>query len=144
MITYLGMSLPMAVWSTFTWIKNPSENGKEVAVQKLEKKHIIGLAFFGIIVTIIFYFILKKLNTPNILFSTISVTTSFLAASLTMLRSSYYALGYASNDVVLIVLWVLASIKNPVYIPVAVNFTVFFLMIYMDLSAGKKEKVLKI
>lgn len=140
MITYLGMSLPMAVWSTFTWIKNPSENGKEVAVQKLEKKHIIGLAFFGIIVTIIFYFILKKLNTPNILFSTISVTTSFLAASLTMLRSSYYALGYASNDVVLIVLWVLASIKNPVYIPVAVNFAVFlFNDLYGFVSWKKRE-----
>ena len=24
MITYLGMTLPMAVWSTVTWIKNPS------------------------------------------------------------------------------------------------------------------------
>lgn len=23
MITYLGMTLPMAVWSTVTWIKNP-------------------------------------------------------------------------------------------------------------------------
>ena len=51
------------------------------------------------------------LDTPNIVFSTISVTTSFLAASLTMLRSSYYALGYAMNDIVLIVLWVLASLK---------------------------------
>ena len=28
MITYLGMSMPMAIWSAITWIKNPSkENG---------------------------------------------------------------------------------------------------------------------
>ena len=34
MITYLGMTLPMAVWSTVTWLKNPSkENGSEVAIQ---------------------------------------------------------------------------------------------------------------
>lgn len=142
MITYLGMSLPMAVWSAFTWIKNPSENGKEVAIQKITKKHIFGLVFFGIIVTALFYFVLKMLNTPNILFSTISITTSFLAASLTMLRSSYYALGYASNDIVLVILWLLASVENPVYIPVAVNFAIFlFNDLYGFISWKKREKV---
>ena len=126
MITYLGMTMPMAIWSTITWIKNPATNGKEVAIQKLKPKHIFGIIIFGTAITWIFYLILNALNTPNIVFSTISITTSFLAATLTMLRSSYYALGYASNDIVLIVLWMLASIENPAYIPVAVNFTIFF------------------
>lgn len=126
MITYIGMTMPMAVWSTITWIKNPSESGQEVAIQKLTRKHVEGIAAAGVIVTAVFYMILKALDTPNILFSTISITTSFLAASLTMLRSSYYALGYASNDIILIVMWVLASIENPAYIPVVVNFIIFF------------------
>lgn len=126
MITYIGMTMPMAVWSTITWIKNPSESGQEVAIQKLTRKHVAGIAEAGVIVTAVFYMILKALDTPNILFSTISITTSFLAASLTMLRSSYYALGYASNDIILIVMWVLASIENPAYIPVVVNFIIFF------------------
>ena len=126
MITYIGMTMPMAVWSTITWIKNPSESGQEVAIQKLTRKHMAGIAAAGVIVTAVFYMILKALDTPNILFSTISITTSFLAASLTMLRSSYYALGYASNDIILIVMWVLASIENPAYIPVVVNFIIFF------------------
>ena len=118
MITYLGMTMPMAVWSTITWIRNPSKNGNEVEIQKLNRKHIAGLSVFSVAVTAAFCYILHVLDTPNIVFSTISVTTSFLAASLTMLRSSYYALGYAMNDIVLIVLWVLASLKNPAYIPV--------------------------
>ena len=126
MITYIGMTMPMAVWSTITWIKNPSESGQEVAIQKLTRKHVAGIAAAGVIVTAVFYMILKALDTPNILFSTISITTSFLAASLTMLRSSYYALGYASNDIILIVMWVLASIENPAYTPVVVNFIIFF------------------
>lgn len=126
MITYIGMTMPMAVWSMITWIKNPSESGQEVAIQKLTRKHVAGIAAAGVIVTAVFYMILKALDTPNILFSTISITTSFLAASLTMLRSSYYALGYASNDIILIVMWVLASIENPAYIPVVVNFIIFF------------------
>lgn len=104
MITYLGMTMPMAIWSTITWLKNPAKNGKEVAIQKLRLKHIVWLMLFGTITTIVFYYILAVLNTPNIVFSTISITTSFLAASLKMLRSSYYAFGYALNDIVLILI----------------------------------------
>lgn len=142
MITYLGMTMPMAVWSTITWIRNPSKNGNEVEIQKLNRKHIAGLSVFSVAVTAVFYYILHMLDTPNIVFSTISVTTSFLAASLTMLRSSYYALGYAMNDIVLIVLWVLASLKNPAYIPVAVNFAIFFLNdLYGFVSWKKREAV---
>ncbi|MCM1180978.1 MAG: nicotinamide riboside transporter PnuC [Clostridium sp.] len=141
MITYLGMTMPMAIWSTITWIKNPSKESKnEVAIQKLSWKHIILLVFFGVIVTGGFYVILRVLHTPNIIFSTISVTTSFLAASLTMLRSSYYALGYASNDIVLIILWTLASMENPAYIPVIVNFAIFFFNdMYGFISWRKRE-----
>ena len=128
MMTYLGMTLPMAVWSTITWIENPSENnGNEVQIQSLSKKHIVALCISGIIVTAVYYYILKSFNTPNIIFSTISIITSFIAASLTMLRSSYYAVWYAVNDVVLIILWVLASLKDPAYIPVVVNFSIFFM-----------------
>lgn len=128
MMTYLGMTLPMAVWSTITWIENPSENnGNEVQIQSLSKKHIVALCISGIIVTAVFYYILKSFNTPNIIFSTISIITSFIAASLTILRSSYYAVWYAANDVVLIILWVLASLKDPAYIPVVVNFSIFFM-----------------
>ena len=128
MMTYLGMTLPMAVWSTITWIENPSENnGNEVQIQSLSKKHIVALCISGIIVTAVFYYILKSFNTPNIIFSTISIITSFIAASLTMLRSSYYSVWYAVNDVVLIILWVLASLKDPAYIPVVVNFSIFFM-----------------
>ena len=128
MMTYLGMTLPMAVWSTITWIENPSENnGNEVQIQSLSKKHIVALCISGIIVTAVFYYILKSFNTPNIIFSTISIITSFIAASLTMLRSSYYAVWYAANDIVLIILWVLASLKDPAYIAVVVNFSIFFM-----------------
>lgn len=141
MITYLGMTMPMSVWSTITWLKNPSkENGNEVEIQKLGQKHVIGLLLSGIVVTAVFYYILYRLNTPNIIFSTISIITSFLATSLTMLRSSYYAVGYAANDIVLIVLWVLASMENPVYIPVVVNFAIFFLNdMYGFISWKKRE-----
>lgn len=142
MITYLGMTLPMAVWSAVTWLRNPSAGSKsEVAIRRLEKKHFLFLLVLSIVVTGAFYFILRWLETPNIVFSTLSVTTSFLAASLTMLRSSYYALGYAANDLVLIVLWGLAVAKDPVYIPVIINFMIFFMNdMYGFISWKKRER----
>lgn len=88
MITYLGMTMPMAVWSAITWFKNPSEgNSSEVAIQKLTRRHVIWLTVSTVLVTVVFYYILMILDTPNIVFSTISIVTSFLAAALTMLRS---------------------------------------------------------
>lgn len=141
MITYLGMCMPMAVWSTITWGRNSKKsNGSEVEIQKLNRRHMIGLIIGCVIVTFVFYEILKYLDTPNLMFSTISIATSFLAATLTMLRSSYYALGYASNDIVLIILWIMASIKDPSYFPVVVNFMIFFLNdMYGFISWKKRE-----
>ena len=142
MITYLGMTMPMAVWSAITWFKNPSEgNSSEVAIQKLTRRHVIWLTVSTVLVTVVFYYILMLLDTPNIVFSTISIVTSFLAAALTMLRSSYYAVGYAANDVILIVLWVLASLENPAYIPVVVNFVIFFANDMYGFVSWKKREV---
>ena len=143
MITYLGMTLPMAVWSTITWLRHPSgSDGSEVEIQVLHRTHLLCVGGVSVIVTFVFYLIQAALDTPNIEFSTISVFTSFLAAALTMLRSSYYALGYAANDIVLIVLWTLASLENPAYIPVVVNFTIFFFNDMYGFISWKRREIL--
>ena len=127
MITYVGMTGPMAVMALVAWLKNPFEGEEnQVAVAEITPMKIAVVTALSIIVTVIFYFILKYFNTANLVLSTVSVLTSFFAASLTFLRSPYYALGYAANDVVLIILWVLASVENPGYIPMVMCFVVFF------------------
>lgn len=143
MITYLGMALPMAVWSAITWLRHPSgSDGNEVEIQILHRTQLLCVGGASVVVTFVFYLILDALDTPNIVFSTISVVTSFLAAALTMLRSSYYALGYAANDLVLIVLWTLASLENPAYIPVVVNFTIFFFNDMYGFISWKRREIL--
>ena len=72
MITYLGMALPMAIWSTLTWIRHPS----------------------------------------------------------------------GGNGFVLIVLWTLASLENPAYIPVVVNFTIFFFNDMYGFISWKHREIL--
>lgn len=142
MFTYLGMTLPMAIFSLVSWLKNPyEENKSQVKVNSLKGKEIVFMLLLTAVVTVIFYFVLKKFNTANILPSIISVTTSFLAAYLTFRRSAYYALVYGANDIVLIVLWTLASFENSRYISVVVCFVAFFVNdIYGFISWRKMKK----
>ena len=126
MITYLGMTAPMAVVALVSWLRNPyNGNRAEVTVNRLNRKEVIFMAVLTIVVTCIFYFILKAMTTSNIVPSTISVTTSFIAVYLTARRSPYFALAYAANDIVLIVLWVLAAMTDISYLSVIICFTMF-------------------
>ncbi len=126
MITYMGMTAPMALFALVAWLKNPYQGKKsEVAVHSISKKEVVFMFALSAAVTGIFYFILDAFNTSNMIPSTISVTTSFLAVYLTFRRSPYFALGYAANDIVLIVLWVMAAIENITYLSVVVCFIAF-------------------
>ena len=127
MITYLGMTMPMAVVSLISWVKNPYNGNKsEVRVNKISKREMFFSLILTAAVTIIFYFILKAFNTANLIPSTISVTTSFFAAYLTFRRSPWFAAAYAANDLVLIILWSLAAFSSISYLSVTVCFTAFF------------------
>ena len=141
MLTYLCMTAPMAVISIVSWLKNPYGETKEVKVRRLNKKQILLMSFITLFVTVIFYFILAYFNTANLFFSTLSVTTSFLACYLTFMRSPAYALAYSANDVVLIILWTLATITNVAYLPMILCFfTFFFNDIYAFFNWRKMEK----
>ncbi len=125
MITYLCMTAPIAIAATISWLKNPYKNSKEVTVSRVSAKTWLVLCVTAAAATAAFYFILGALGNANLLFSTISVTTSFLAASLTLLRSPYYAVFYSANDIVLIVLWVLAAMESISYLPMVICFVLF-------------------
>lgn len=126
MITYLGMTAPMAVCAMIAWLRHPYRgNRSEVAVNRLAGKEIVFMSTLTAAVTILFYYILRFFDTANLIPSTLSVATSFLAVYLTARRSAYYALGYAANDIVLIVLWTLAAMTDPSYFSVIICFAVF-------------------
>ena len=126
MITYLGMTMPMAVFALVAWLKNPYKGNKaEVKVNSIGKSEQAFMWLLTVGVTVVFYFILKHFDTANIIPSTLSVTTSFLAVYLTFRRCPTFALAYAANDIVLIVLWVLASLTEIRYISVVVCFVAF-------------------
>ena len=142
MLTYLGMTMPMAVFALISWLRNPYKgNRAEVKVNAIGRLEQILMWLASAIVTVGFYFILEHFDTANILPSTLSVTTSFIAVYLTFRRSPYFALAYAANDIVLIALWSFASFFDIRYISVVVCFLAFFFNdIYGFISWQKMKK----
>lgn len=144
MITYLGMTLPMSVASLISWLTHPYEGDEtQVRISRLKPRDYIITLFLTVIVTIIFYFVLKHLGTASILISTISIATSFSAAYLTYRRSPYFSLCYAANDVVLIALWISAAVHDIKLVSVVVCFVTFLandVYSYICWQKGLKEQ----
>ena len=125
LLTYMGMTAPMAILALISWLRHPFEDSGEVAVQRLSKKQLACVLLLTALATAVFGVLLWWLETPSLTVSILSVTTSFFAASLTYLRSPYYALGYTANDLVLIALWVAAALRDPSCVPMILCFVMF-------------------
>ena len=128
MITYLAMTLPSSLFATIIWLKHPYKTGSSaIQVGKLSLKKIMLITILTPIVTFVFYFILAYFKTPHLIISTISIATSFTASMFTFFRSRLYALAYSLNDIILIILWSLASKENIIYLPMVICFIVFLI-----------------
>ena len=142
MATYLGMTGPMALFALVAWLRNPYKGNKaEVAVNRLRTGEWVAALALTVVVTVVFYFILDYFGTANMLPSTLSVTTSFIAVYLTFRRSPFFALAYAANDLVLIVLWILAAMEDVSYLSVMICFVLFLVNdVYGYISWRKMEQ----
>lgn len=125
MLTYLFMTAPMATIGLISWINNPYGDSGEVEVNIIRLPEVFFMFVLTGSVTTAFYFILRYFDTANLLVSTFSVMTSFVGAYLSFRRSVFFSLAYIFNDIVLIVLWGLASAENKAYISVMVCFSMF-------------------
>lgn len=128
MIIYLAMQLPCCTVSLVNWLKHPSDKGSaEVEIGKFRKIHLAILIPLTAAITTAFYFILRAFNTANLIVSTVSVATSFVALYLMALRVPAYAIAFILNDIVLIVLWSLACVQDLSHLPLAVSFGMFLI-----------------
>ena len=127
LITYTCMCLPLAVAALISWLRHPYKGDKnQVEVNRLPAREIPLMLALTVLVTVVFYFVLRAFGTANLVPSTFSVATSFAAAWLTYRRSPWYAFAYAINDLVLVLLWILACREDIGYLSVVTCFLAFF------------------
>ena len=127
MITYLGMTAPSAAVTAAAWLRHPYRDSREVEVCRVSSVQIRNLILLTAAATAFFYFVLRAMGNASLLVSTVSIATSVVAACLTFMRSPYYALAYAANDLVLIVLWAIAAAQDVSCLPMLMCFVMFLL-----------------
>lgn len=128
LITYAGMSVPMAAFSFLVWVLHPHRgNHAEVQIGHLLPRDAVILPLLATAATVGFYFILDAFGTANLLPSTVSVTTSVIAVYFSARRVPWFAFAYAINDIVLILLWSLAAFEDISYLSVVICFVMFLL-----------------
>ena len=142
MITYLGMTTPIALLSIVTWLKHSHNGNKsEVKINTLPVKEYVFLLILSVSVTIAFYFILRAFHTANLFCSTISVFTSFVASYFELRRSELYAISFVANDCVLIVLWTFATLTDLNYLAMVVCFGIFLINDVYGFILWRKTKI---
>ncbi|MEF9624116.1 nicotinamide riboside transporter PnuC [Streptococcus dysgalactiae] len=128
LMTYLFMTLPMAIFSLFAWLNHPFEGKKsQVTISRLESADSRRLIMFTLVVILVFYGVLASLKTAYLLVSTLSIATSFSAVYLSYKRSPYFALAYGLNDLVLILLWLHAAQTDSSQYAVVICFATFLI-----------------
>lgn len=67
MITYLGLTGPMALAAFISWIRNPFAKGKaEVKVNHIHRGEVLFMFILTAVVTVVFYFVLDFFNTQTL------------------------------------------------------------------------------
>ena len=124
MIIYIVIMLPMYIWGIVEWVKHKNNKTESVEVNSIKWKEWLIVSFCAVAIFVGFYFLLKALNTSELIVSTLSVVDNVFAVYLLARRSKYGFVSYIVNDLILIVLWgipvlygnllVLAMLINPI------------------------------
>ncbi len=128
-IIYIALMIPISLFAIISWLRNKSKNNNAMVEQNnIYGKEYLYLAIVTMISTVAFYFLLKALNTNELIISTLSLITSAVASYLMLRRCKYYALGFVANDIILIIMWAIV-VKNSGlgYLPTLISFAIFLI-----------------
>lgn len=105
-IIYTFVMLPIHINSILSWKKHLRQTGKKtVEAQKINKKQIIISTSIALVLSVPFYFLLANINTEMPFCSTLSLSSSCLAAYFMLKRTDFFSIIFAFDDLFLIILW---------------------------------------
>ena len=111
-LIYLIIMLPMYIWGIIEWLKHKNRETKSVEVNSIKWKEWLIVVLCSIVAFIGFYFLLRSLNTNELIVSTLSVVDNIFAVYLLARRSKYGFVSYIVNDLILIILWGIPIIQG--------------------------------
>ena len=128
MLIYLCVYLPLKIISIFNWTKNKfGKNVMQVKVGTFRRTECIVCSLLIFALTVPFYFLLKYLNTDNLIISTISLIPSLAATYCMLRRIEYFSLCYVLNDIVMVIVWSIKLSDGFDALPSVIAFSFFIL-----------------
>ena len=119
---YIVLMLPMYIVGIISWTKHQNKVTNSVEINKITNREWIIIFIVTVIIFNAVYFLLKILNTSEILVSTFSVIASIFAVYLQIRRSRFSFYFYVINDLILIILWGIPVAKgNFLLLPMLFN-----------------------
>lgn len=121
-ISYLFLMLPFFLFSIFSWAKNQRSHDKTVIANEIKETEWRVIALLEGFLFIGTYFLLKALNTEELIVSSISFVIDVFSVYLLFRRNKYGFLLFIFDDFSMIALWGILALKgNYLVLPMLVN-----------------------
>ena len=147
-LLYLIIMIPMYVYGVIHWLCNRDKNDNVVIVRSnLSKKEwaISGVCFATLAVGV--YFLLKALNTAQLIISTLSFVSMLPAVYLLIRRCKWNQVAFLVNDFMVMSLWVVLVIQGDfsflsmcIYHVFQITYDVYGLVEWIKLEKKQKQE----
>lgn len=121
-ILYLIIMLPMYIYGIIHWLRNRDKKDNVVIVRSnLSSKEWIFMSIGLIAISIGVFFLLKALNTEQLIISTLSFVSMLPAVYLLVRRCKWNQVAFLINDFIVPILWLAMALNgNFILIPLCV------------------------
>ncbi len=121
-ILYLVIMLPMYIYGIINWLKNRDKKENIVIVKSnLSMKEWLFMSVALVVLSAIVFFLLKALNTAQVVISTFSFISMLPAVYLLVRRCKWNQVAFLINDFIVPILWLVMILNgNLILIPLCV------------------------
>lgn len=130
---------PMQVLGIFKWKKNLKKDKNEIIKTKLSKKERIIYLFFGVLLSCLFYFVLKYVGDKNPFMDSFSTIFSIIGMLLTVKRCIEQWYVWFFVNLTSFLMWLYAVINGTNCISTVVMWGVYLFLAVYFLKMWKKE-----
>ncbi len=146
-IFYLVIMIPMYLYGIVHWLKHRSDENNVVLVRSnLSKKEWLFMSLSVAALSVGIYFMLKALNTAQVLLSTLSFVSMLPAVYLLARRCKWNEVAFLANDIITPILWTVMMVNgNMILLPMVIyhffqiTYDTYGIIIWLKLEKHQKQ-----
>ena len=148
-LLYLIIMLPMYIYGVIHWLANTDKKDNVVIVKSnLSKKEWLISSLCFVCISIGVFFLLKVLNTSQLIISTLSFVSMLPAVYLLMRRCKWNQVAFLINDFIVPILWLFLVIQGELsFLPMCIyhifqiTYDIYGLIQWIKLEKKQKEQL---